>query len=304
MTARFPLALAVALLAAACAPAPADAPRAEADPETRIIEHLRDTVEPGQAVDVTRLASDVFTSPVEQAALDRLYNAFLKIPMFLVQFQTSTERLPTLEEISQQFGFTAPAAAEVLLHVMESDPRIPAFFERDPSTGEITRIEVEAIREHPQFGQQIERTLAGWEGREIPDFAMERLEGGQVARADLAGRPFLLYVWFTDCPPCVATSPLLVDLYAAYADTGFEIVAANADRLLDLPYDDDVRSGYIEELNIRFPTTHLSSEVHDALGGVAVFPTMFFVNAEGIVVRHFMNFREQAVLEEAVEATL
>jgi thiol-disulfide isomerase/thioredoxin len=114
----------------------------------------------------------------------------------------------------------------------------------------------------------------------------------------------MLYVWFTDCPPCVATSPLLVDLYDSYADAGFEIVAANADRLLDLPYGDEVRSAYIEELGIRFPATHLTTDAEVAFGGVVVFPTMFFVDAEGLVVRHFLNFQERAVLEEAIRATL
>jgi glutathione peroxidase-family protein len=35
-----------------------------------------------------------------------------------------------------------------------------------------------------------------------------------------------------------------------------------------------------------------------------VFPTMFFVDRKGTVVRHFVNFHEKAALEEAVKLAL
>jgi len=39
-------------------------------------------------------------------------------------------------------------------------------------------------------------------------------------------------------------------------------------------------------------------------GGVTVFPTMFFVDKAGVVVKHFVNFQEKATLEAAIQATL
>ena len=114
----------------------------------------------------------------------------------------------------------------------------------------------------------------------------------------------MVYIWFTNCPPCVETAPLLVELYDQYRSAGFEIVAANADRLLELPYDDEVRHEYVEKLGIEFTTAYLSEEMQTALGGITVFPTMFFVNREGVIVRHFMNFQEKGVLDEAIRAAL
>ena len=75
------------------------------DAETRIINYLGDNLEPGQRVIISDLVNDVFTTPEERVALDSLYNTFFKIPMFLVQFQTSSGRVPTLQEISDQFVF-------------------------------------------------------------------------------------------------------------------------------------------------------------------------------------------------------
>lgn len=281
-----------------------EADRDNADPETRIVRHLEDRVSSGDVIDVTELYTEVFTTPEEQAVLDRLFDTFFRIPLFLTQFESSAGRPPTLEEISGQFGFTVPGETDVILRLMESDSRIPSFFERNPGTGEITSIDTDAIRNDPQFGQEVERSLAGWEGRVLPAFTLETFDGGEVRSEDLSGRPYLLYVWFSNCPPCVQTSPLLVDLYARYRDSGFEIVAANADRILDLPYDDQVRSDYVRDVGIQFVTAHLTEEVQNALGGVLVFPTMFFVDGEGRVVRHFLNFQEEPVLEEAVNEAI
>ncbi len=272
--------------------------------ETRIIEYLRENVQPGQPVVVSDLANEVFTTPEEQQVLSALYNTFFKIPLFLVQYNTSTGEIPTLQEISEQFNFNVEGEADVILRIMESDPRVPRFFERDPATGEITSIDVEPVRAHPQFGRLIERTIAGWEGNPIPQFSIEHYDGSAVTSQDVAGKPHLVYIWFTNCPPCVKTSPLLVELHAKYAGSGFEIVAANADRVLELPYDDTMRAEYVQNLGIEFTTAYLNQQMQNAYGGVNVFPTMFFVDANGVVVKHFVNFQEAEVLEEAIQTAM
>ena len=120
----------------------------------------------------------------------------------------------------------------------------------------------------------------------------------------VAGSPHLVYIWFTNCPPCVKTAPLLVELYNQYAEKGFEIVAANADQVLELPYDDEMRAAYIEKLGIEFKTAHLNTEMQNAYGGINLFPTMFFVNSQGVVVKHFVNFQEKEVLDGAINMAL
>ncbi len=42
--------------------------------EDRIIEYLKDNLKPGSPVVVSKLHNEVFTSPEERKALDRLYN--------------------------------------------------------------------------------------------------------------------------------------------------------------------------------------------------------------------------------------
>src|SRR5215475_9853008 len=132
-----------------------------ADAETKIIEYLKANVQPGKPVIVSEL-NKMFTAQDEQKVLNRLFNTFFKIPMFVVQYNTSTKKIPTLQELSEQFNFKASGEADVMLQIMESDPRIPKFLTRDSKSGEITAVDVATITSSPQFGRVLERTIAGW----------------------------------------------------------------------------------------------------------------------------------------------
>jgi len=272
--------------------------------ETRIIQYLKANVKPGQPVVVSELYNNVFKTPEEQKALERLYNTFFKIPMFIVQYNTASKKIPTLREISEQFNFNVPGEADVILRIMESDPRVPKFMERDAKTGEITKIDIEKIKASPQFSRVIERTITGFEGKEAPTFSITAYDGKPVTAAQYSGQPHLVYFWFTNCPPCVKTSPILTELYNKYAAKGFKVIGANADKVLDLPYDDKVRADYAKKYGFNFTLAHLNPQMQQAYGGVSVFPTMFFVDKTGTIVKHFVNFQEKATLESAIQLTL
>src|SRR6266566_4644647 len=134
--------------------------------EKRIVDYLKANVTPGRPVVVSELYNNVFKTPEEQKALEHLYNTFFKIPMFIVQYNTASKKIPTLKELSEQFNFNVPGEADVILRVMEADPRVPKFIERDPKTGEITKVDIDVIKASPAFSRVIERTITGWEGKE------------------------------------------------------------------------------------------------------------------------------------------
>jgi thiol-disulfide isomerase/thioredoxin len=272
--------------------------------EARIVEYLKAEVKPGQRVVVSELVNQVFTSDEERAVLGRLFNTFFKIPLFAARFQESEGRPPTLAELSEQFGFQVPGQADVMLRIMESDPRMPPFLERDPASGEIVRVDTEAILQHPRFGKQLERSLAGWVGRPAPALELEGWDGSRHSLGAGAGGPHLVYFWFTGCPPCVRTTPILVALNEEYAARGFEILAVNADRALDLPWGDEERAAYAREQGITFPLLHATPEALEAYGSVSVYPTFFFVDAEGVIVSHGVNFQERGGLEAAIQKAL
>ena len=125
------------------------------DPEARIVAYLKKNIKPGQPVLVTELYNNVFTNPEERDALQRLYDVFFKIPASAAEIYMKTGKIPTLEELSNQLQLKIPGEIDVLLRAMESDPRVPQFFERDPATGEITRIDVNRIASDERFGRPL-----------------------------------------------------------------------------------------------------------------------------------------------------
>jgi thiol-disulfide isomerase/thioredoxin len=294
--------LAVTLALAVQSPAPLQS--AAPNPEAAIVEYLKANVKPGEPVVVSKLYNEVFMGEPERKALNRLFNTFFKIPLFIVQSHQAKGTPPSLKEISEQFSFKVQGEADVILRIMESDPRMPRFMERDPKSGEISKVDVERILAHPRFGRILERTITGWEGNPAPSFAVKAYDGSDLSLASLAGKPFLLYFWFTNCPPCVKTSPLLVELDSVYGPKGFTIVALNADKLLELDYTDADRAAYASKLGIKFTLAHANAEAQAAYGGVSVFPTLFFVDKAGVVVKHLVNGSEKAVLEEAIKTAL
>src|SRR6059036_1226556 len=89
------------------------------DAETRVIQYLKANITPGRQVVVSDLYNNVFKTPQEQKVLERLYNTFFKIPMFIVQYNTASKKIPSLKEISEQFSFNVPGEADVILRIME-----------------------------------------------------------------------------------------------------------------------------------------------------------------------------------------
>lgn len=274
------------------------------DVEERIIAHVKQKLAPGERLVVSELYNEVFTAPEERAVLDKLNAAFFRIPLFIIEFNERAGRLPTLEEIAGQFDFYGVEEADVVLSIMETDPRVPRFIERDPETGELTGIDVEKVKADERFNRAVSRTLSGWEGKALPAIAGTSFEGESKSLEDFSGKTLLVYVWFTNCPPCVKIGPELVALQQRYGGDDFTVLGLNADKVLKLPYDDATRAAYAEKVGINYENLYLTEEVRASLGNVNIFPTLFLVNPSGTIVRHFVNFQSRDVLGPAIEAAM
>ena len=271
--------------------------------EARILGHIGKNLRDGQPVIVTDLYGKVFTAPEERQVLDKLFRSFFRIPLFLVDHQEKLDRYPTLKDIASQFSLEGPESADIMLRVMEADPRVPPFIERDEKSGEITGIDAEMIRRDRRFATPLERRLTGWEGRPA-ELALEKLGGGQIELAQIKGNATLLYVWFTGCPPCMETTPILVKLHEKYAGQGFTVVAANADRHLELGNEEDVIHRYIEEQKIRFPVAHWDGKMDRFYGSIAIFPTMFLIDGNETIVHHYVGYQTPEKLEADLKEVL
>jgi thiol-disulfide isomerase/thioredoxin len=270
--------------------------------EKRIVDYLKKNVSPGKPLVVSDLYNNVFTAPEERKALDRLFNVFFKIPTFVAQYKAGTNKVPTLADIARQFNLQAPDEVSVLLAIMELDPRIPRFISRDAKTGEILDVDIEAVKKDKRFNMAIERTLGGWAGKAAPAFTLESLGGGSLDSATLAGKSYLIYFWFTGCPPCVQLTPYLVQLEKQYGDKKFVVIAVNADRFLELGTTDAQREAYLKKQGIRFPVAHLSKKMYEDYGSINVYPTLFLVDKQGTIRQHYIGYKDPAVLAADIKA--
>ncbi len=272
--------------------------------EKRVVRYLKENVKPGERLVVSDLYNNVFKTPEERKVLERLFNTFFRIPLFVAQYKAGTGRPPSLADISRQFNFPVEGEAAVILSIMDSDPRVPRFITRDPATGEITGVDIEKIRSDRRFGQVLDRTLTGWVGKDAPPFSLTLFDGKTLVSDDLQGKTYLLYFWFSGCPPCVRISPHLVELQKRFDARNFTVVAANADRVLELDHTDADREGYVKKAGFHFPVGHLTAKMQQDFGGVNVYPTLFLVNARGVVQNYYVNYQTLETLARDVEQAL
>jgi hypothetical protein len=96
----------------------------------------------------------------------------------------------------------------------------------------------------------------------------------------------------------------MVALQNKYGDRDFVVLGANADKVLELSYDDAVRAEYVSKHSITYSNIHLTKEARESLGNINIFPTLFLVDSEGTIVKYYVNYQPLEELERAVEKLL
>jgi len=108
----------------------------------------------------------------------------------------------------------------------------------------------------------------------LPAVTITDLDGKALTRADLAGRPVLVELWATWCPPCRGTLSWLGELKQRHGDR-LAIVAI----AVESP-EADVRK-LVGELGIPLVWTMGTPELVRSFGDVSAVPTLLLFDAEG-----------------------
>jgi hypothetical protein len=62
----------------------------------------------------------------------------------------------------------------------------------------------------------------------------------------------------------------------------------------------------VRKQGIRFANANLSPSARKAFGNINVYPTLFFVDSEGTIYRHLVNFQSKeklvAIMEEMLDS--
>ncbi len=123
------------------------------------------------------------------------------------------------------------------------------------------------------------RIPAPQKGFLAPDFTLEDPKGVQYHLASLRGKPVLLNVWATWCPPCRAEMPAIQQFYEQYKSQGLVVWGINATSQ-DYPLN---IVPFVQQYNLTFPI------LLDETGAVAKsyevrsLPSTYFINRDGTV---------------------
>jgi cytochrome c biogenesis protein CcmG/thiol:disulfide interchange protein DsbE len=113
-------------------------------------------------------------------------------------------------------------------------------------------------------------------GKEVPDFALARLDGkGTISYDDLRGSPLVINFWASWCIPCKSEVPLFQEAWDTFEDEGVTILGV---ALKDAPQ--NART-FVRDHGVTYPVVVDPDETLAKAMNVTGLPETFFVDAEG-----------------------
>jgi cytochrome c biogenesis protein CcmG/thiol:disulfide interchange protein DsbE len=115
-------------------------------------------------------------------------------------------------------------------------------------------------------------------GRRAPELELENLEGEQVRLSDLRGQPVMVNFWAVWCGFCRIELPEMQEVYEAYRDQGFIILAVDVQERRS-----EVKP-FVDELGLTFPVLLDSRGEVSRSYRIRGLPTSYFVDQDGVII--------------------
>lgn len=138
-------------------------------------------------------------------------------------------------------------------------------------------------------------TVMDREASPLPELALERLEGGTVRLDGLKGKPVVINLWATWCPPCRREMPALRDAQLRHPDV--VIILANQRE------GQDAIRRYLDAEGLALGNVLL--DMRGELGkmtGSQALPTTLFFDARGLLASRRIGELSAATLDQRIEA--
>lgn len=165
----------------------------------------------------------------------------------------------------------------------------------------------EHLRRHPALRRPLTTSaLAGvlvWAGATLaihaaappnvplPALALQRLDGGTVALSQFKGRPVVVNLWASWCPPCRREMPALTAAQAASPDVAFVFVNVGEDAATVQRY---LRDAGVAPQNVLLDGTRSAARALNAAG----YPTTLFYDRRGMLAGRHMGELSRAAVDE------
>lgn len=123
------------------------------------------------------------------------------------------------------------------------------------------------------------------DGTRAPTLELPRIDGGTASLAALRGRPVIVNIWATWCPPCVQEMPALQRVYERYRGRGLEIVAVAVDDRPGTRQPDGRIEGlvsrFVREYGLTFPVAVDPTGGTEHSFGTEYLPTTVLIDRAG-----------------------
>ena len=117
-------------------------------------------------------------------------------------------------------------------------------------------------------------------GRQLKNANVRALDDQVVETASLftTGKPVLINYWFSNCQPCKREMPALQAAFEKFGDR-VSFVGINTQ---DSP---DVARSFVKDIGVTYEILRDPNGDSIVANGVSIFPTTFFVNAAGTIIK-------------------
>ena len=129
--------------------------------------------------------------------------------------------------------------------------------------------------------------------QKLPDLAVRDIAGEPVLLQDLIGKPLVINLWATWCPPCRREMPVLAAAQAANPDIRFVFVNQGEGQLLV--------AKFLAQQQLSLDNNLLDSggRLGQAVGSLSL-PTTLFYSADGMLKNNHLGELSQASLKHAL----
>ena len=142
-------------------------------------------------------------------------------------------------------------------------------------------------------------TLPPQVGDPAPAFAAPSLEtGDSVSLASLRGRPLVLNLWATWCPPCREETPYLQSIYERFRDRGLQVVGVTVDSRTAA----ETARGFLRDVGATYPQLHDPSMRVADIFRVIGLPATYVLDSDGVL--RFVGNRPVSEGDEAFESAV
>jgi len=130
-----------------------------------------------------------------------------------------------------------------------------------------------------------------------PDFIVEDIEGNDVMLSDMLGKPVVINIWASWCPPCRSEMPDFDKVYSELGDTvQFMMINAVGAR----GETKEAGAKYVAGEGFSFPVFFDMDQDAVIAYGIRAFPTSIFIDAEGYIAGAVEGAVNEAALRKGI----